>query len=105
MRSKYIVAQAWCDKRTSNTVMDSNLAEVFSEILDRETTTAKNMDRIAEAIQANPDYAWSWHCNIAMASVDEGMEHKAANRAAARFMYMCFGCDTSKLSFYKDLIK
>ena len=31
-------------------------------------------------------YAWSWHCNIAMSAVDEGMPHAAANRAAARFL-------------------
>ena len=46
---------------------------------------------IKEAMASDPGYAWSWHCNIAMASVDEGMEHDAANKAAARFMYNCFG--------------
>jgi hypothetical protein len=48
------------------------------------------------AIEADPGYAWSWHCNIAMAAQDEGLDHAAGNRAAARFMSMCFGVDTTK---------
>ena len=53
-------------------------------------------DVLKEAMQADSEYAWSWHCNIAMASINEGMEHMAANQAAARFMKLCFDVDTSK---------
>lgn len=58
---------------------------------------------LSKAVKADASYAWSWHCNIAMASVDEGLDHAAANRAAARFMYMCFGVDTSKSKYFHDL--
>lgn len=58
--------------------------------------TARAFMDLRAALQADPGYAWSWHCNIAMASQDEGMEHGAANRAAARFMHTCFGVDTGK---------
>lgn len=40
------------------------------------------------------DWAWSWHCNIAMSARDEGVGHETANRAAARFMKLAFDLDT-----------
>jgi len=49
-----------------------------------------------ESMQKDPDYAWSWHCNVAVASMDEGMPYRAANRAAARFMMAAFGVDTTR---------
>jgi hypothetical protein len=44
------------------------------------------MKTVLKAIQADPDYAWSWHCNVAMAFVDAGGDHYTANQGAARFM-------------------
>ena len=44
------------------------------------------MKVVTDAMRADPEYAWSWHCNIAMAFVDEGGDHAMANHAAARFM-------------------
>jgi hypothetical protein len=43
---------------------------------------------VVEAMQADPDYAWGWHCNIAMAFVDAGGDHYTGNQGAARFMKM-----------------
>ena len=43
---------------------------------------------VIEAMQADSDYAWSWHCNIAMAFVDAGGDHYTGNQGAARFMRM-----------------
>lgn len=57
-------------------------------------TTKEAMDHLRAALQSDPDYAWGWHCNIAMAAFDEGLDRGAANRAAARFMKNCFGVDT-----------
>lgn len=54
------------------------------------------MSTIKDAMTKDPDYAWSWFCNVAMASIDEGMEYKAAQRAAARFMYNAFEQDMTK---------
>lgn len=51
---------------------------------------------LKDAMRDDPGYAWSWHCNIAMAAIDEGAPHDSGNAAAARFMQMCFGVDTSK---------
>lgn len=56
---------------------------------------------LRDAIQQDPDYAWSWHCNIATASMDEGLDHAASNRAAARFMSTLFGVDMTKHEQFK----
>ena len=49
---------------------------------------AAAMKTVIEAMQADPDYAWGWHCNIAMAFVDAGGDHYTGNQGAARFMKM-----------------
>lgn len=49
------------------------------------------------AFKKNPDYAWSWHCKLAMSAHDEfGLDKPAANRMAARFMKSCFDIDTKE---------
>lgn len=59
---------------------------------------------LRDAMQRDFEYAWSWHCNIAMAMVDESntpenqryLNHTFCNAAAARFMRLCFDVDTSQ---------
>lgn len=51
-------------------------------------------DTLRRALQADPDYAWSWHCNIAMAFYDVGGDHAMANKAAHLFMQRTFGVVT-----------
>lgn len=58
-------------------------------------TCEEAMNTIRKAMSEDFGYAWAWHCNIAVAAQDEGMEHEASNRAAARFMRLAFGIDTS----------
>ncbi len=68
------------------------------------TSVTDAFNVIKKAVQMDNSLAWSWHCNIAVPSMDEGMEHKAANRAAARFMFACFGVDMTKLKEYIDIM-
>lgn len=56
----------------------------------------ESMATVTNAIRNDPGYAWSWHCNIAMAAVDEGVNHMAANKLAARFLMILTGVDTTK---------
>lgn len=58
-------------------------------------------DVLKNAVNNDPDYAWSWHCNIAMAFVDEGGSHEAANKAAARIMSILFEHDITKHPHYQ----
>jgi hypothetical protein len=52
---------------------------------------------LGRQLRADNEYAWAWHCNLAMAAYDEGLEHHAANRAAGRFMHSLFNLDTTRL--------
>ena len=56
----------------------------------------ESMATVSNAIRNDPGYAWSWHCNIAMAAVDEGVDHMTANKLAARFLMILTGVDTTK---------
>lgn len=49
---------------------------------------------LAKAINQDPEYAWGWHCNIAMPIQDEmNCSHYSANVAAARIMRSIFSVD------------
>jgi len=42
---------------------------------------------LIDAMKADPEYAWGWHCNLAMAMHDSGAgPHQACNRGAALFL-------------------
>jgi hypothetical protein len=43
---------------------------------------------VIQAMQDDPEYAWCWHCCIAMAFVDAGGDRYTANQGAARFLEM-----------------
>lgn len=71
------------------------------------TKIEKAMKTLKQAFIDDPDYAHSWHCNIAMACYDEvvaeGMKngtfdhadaHAIGNRAASRFMKLAFDVET-----------
>ena len=51
------------------------------------------MQTVIAAMQADPDYAWSWHCNVAMAYVDAGGDRYTGNQGAARFMKLLANVD------------
>lgn len=53
-------------------------------------------DQLRRLLQKSDDYAWSWHCNIAVTAQDEGVSHEVANRIANRFMQSCFQIDTKE---------
>ena len=64
-------------------------------------TPCDAMDVMRAAFQSDPDYAYGWHCNLAMAYYDAGRDGqndaeqlRIANDAASRFMKMAFGVET-----------
>ena len=56
-------------------------------------------------MQDDKDYAWSWHCNIAMVAVDAGANHIEANIRTGDFMRRCFGVDTKTFPEYKRIVE
>jgi len=78
------------------------------EHINDKDNTADCMKYLAKVINNEPDYAYGWHANIAMACVDSIIEtkdklpfdsysdyHTAGNEAASRFMKLCFDATTS----------
>lgn len=61
----------------------------------------KAFETLKNAMSLDHGYAWGWHCNIAMSFVDEGGTRELGNKAAARFMQIAFGIDTSKFEEYQ----
>lgn len=70
-------------------------ASDVQRVVRRDVTPAEAMAVLSAAMQEDYGYAWSWHCNIAMAAQDAGAPHKEANERAAGFMRCAFGVDTS----------
>ncbi len=68
--------------------------------IDQICTIPEAMDRLNLAMKEDPDYARTWHDNIAMAFYDAEQddtlmtEREHANRAAALFMERAFSVDT-----------
>lgn len=50
---------------------------------------------LGEAFNDDPDFAWSWHCNIAMPIQDAGVDYMDSNWIAAQIMMHLFGVDTT----------
>lgn len=64
---------------------------------------------LKEAIHADPEYAWGWHCNLAMPVFDtcfdkrltSSANHERANQAAALMMRQLFDYDITKHPRYE----
>lgn len=58
-------------------------------------------------LQKDPQYAWAWHCNIAMPIFDtmDEPDYLFANRCAARIMQNLFNVDMTKNVYYLDAIE
>ena len=54
------------------------------------------------AIQKDRSYAWSWHCNVAVPFMDNGLSHEQANRGAATFMQTAFDVDVTTFNEWKS---
>ena len=52
---------------------------------------------LSDAMQADQELAWTWHCNISMPIHDCGVNIEIANDAAERVMQQLFCVDTSQL--------
>jgi len=65
-------------------------------------TIAEAFDVLQDHVKADPEYAWSWHCNFAVPIMDStGVTHEAANKAAASLMRLFFGVDTTANPHYQ----
>lgn len=86
------VRQVYLDEETGNYYNSI-------EELENARKTKTIFEMLIRAVKDDDDYAWGWHCNIAVPFQDEGGTHEQANRAAARIMYNIFGVDVT--TFYE----
>lgn len=70
------------------------------------------LDTLKLAFKNDPEYAWSWHCNIAMPMYDSfafngtnSITYFEANVAAARIMHHLFNVDMVQNQLYINCIK
>jgi hypothetical protein len=68
----------------------------------RSSKIERAMNTLSEAFKNDPDYAHSWHCNIACMAMDAGASHEVANEGASRFMKLAFGVETNEGVCYND---
>ncbi len=69
--------------------------------------TQENSEHPFEAlkalIHADTEYAWAWHCNLAVPIMDAAnVDHKEANQVAALIMAQMFGYDITTHPHYQD---
>lgn len=70
-----------------------------------ENQSAHPFTAIKQLIHDDPEYAWAWHCNMAVPIMDTaGVPHKDANRAAAHIMAQMFDFDITAHPHYRALL-
>ena len=54
--------------------------------------------------QTDPEWAWTLHCNLAVAMQTTGVSHATSNHAALRIMWQWLGVDMEKNENYCDVM-
>jgi hypothetical protein len=88
-RDNYIdvIPGTFSDKPMSPMIAKENLGlSVDTQPLIKELDVASAVDCLAEALRNDPKFAYTWQSNIAVAMMDEGVQHEVANRGAIRFL-------------------
>lgn len=76
--------------------MNGMVAEIsVNKLLPTEIDFSDLLKSFQRTMAADPAFAWTWHCAIAMTIIDEGVDHDRAHRAAKRFMKLAFDVDTA----------
>lgn len=66
--------------------------------------TVSIFEPIETLIRRDHEYAWAWHCNIAMAIFDSGIVgHHKSNLCAAAVMERLFGVNTEQFEEFRSI--
>ncbi len=63
---------------------------------EEKASISQSLLALSTAMHKDPEYAWTWHCNLACAGMDAGLGHQAANVMAGNFMKLAFGAEVDK---------
>lgn len=58
-------------------------------------------DVLKEQIRSDPEYAWAWHCNLAVPMTDVGVGRKEADQASALILSQMFDCDITTHPYWQ----
>ena len=101
------------DRANIDILVERLIVQLNSEFCDKkvdtpinpQSTVTESFKIIQQAMQEDTSYAWSWHCNIAVPMMDEGVKHKRANRSAANIMRNIFNVDVTKFPEYITIME
>jgi hypothetical protein len=94
-----VVSVTFVDKTTGSvTLVDGQVRSGNLKLYtSRPTLTpGQALTGLSTALCTDPEYAWTWHCNLACAGMDAGLGHQAANAMAGNFMKLAFGAEVDK---------
>lgn len=81
------------------------LDEKWNERPVHETPAPHAMHALTGALSADPDYAWAWHCNLAMPIMDCLKVSHEANEAGAALMQHLFRIDIRQHPYWGPAVK
>jgi hypothetical protein len=93
-----------------NESLEQHVEELQEKLTQAETTLAKLSNpyiNLCERLDKDPDYAWTFHCNIAMSLIDGKFikTRRQANFAAFTIMQEIFSVkDTYKKKYEKEFV-
>lgn len=76
--------------------------KVGHKLASESITSTLALDCLSAAFKNDLNYAWTWHCNLAMAMQDQGMGKVQSQVATANFMKQAFDVDTRNCEEYKE---
>ncbi len=91
-------------------ISENNLPDVSADYLDNlkqppalgGTAAPTLVELFGNWLQSDNGTAWGWHCQLACALMDEGVNHAKANERARQLMKHLFGCWDYYTEFYKE---
>ena len=79
------------------------LKTMLNKLRNLPTTIAIKI--LSRTMKKHPDYAWAWHCNIAMVARDAGGSYKKSQIMTNTFMETLFGVTTWPIIDTKEEVK
>lgn len=102
-----------CSRNDSASLREESVGSQAGQVFTSDSPTSElrsqfyisPLKALARQVQTDTEYAWAWHCQIAVAAQDEGVDHRTANYIAMRAMQTIFQIDTSTLEAFKSTVR
>lgn len=88
------MGEVWNPDFSLEMIKEARIDLIIIPLADITLNVQEARETMTAAMDEDPGFAWSWHCNVAVAMMDEGVSHEQANAGASRFMEAAFGVET-----------